>query len=345
LYWLTKTFTWAGGSSPGERHGHNVVAADFNLAMDLHLDQSPGGRYRSTDLGCTSCHDPHGRAFGGTQAGSLPVSVSGSYGEQPPPETTRGNYRLLGGVNYSGGKAAQDFSFTFGAPVARQDSNGSFGESDGSHVDYGAGMSEWCGNCHETVVHNNHAGAGNFEHPVGSTANFSNETAAMYNTYISTGDLLDTGTGTGNADTAYLQFVPFERGTSNPEQLNPTSRKGPNPSSRIMCLSCHRAHASAFRSIGRWDFDAAVLAESHPAEGDGGVSGRDVSHSYYGRNIAVEFGPDQGPFCEKCHGIIAEPPPEADPEHMWDPTPASLPDTSLPPLPGTDPILRGPFQP
>ena len=74
-----------------------------------------------------------------------------------------------------------------------------------------------------------------------------------------------------------------------------------------MCLTCHRAHASAFRSSGRWDFDAVLLAKSHPGPGDGGVSGNDVQHSYYGRNISVEFGPEQGPFCEKCHGLSPAP--------------------------------------
>jgi hypothetical protein len=69
-----------------------------------------------------------------------------------------------------------------------------------------------------------------------------------------------------------------------------------------MCLTCHRAHASAFRAAGRWDFDAVLLVDSHPAIGDSGVTGNDVLNSYYGRNIAGEFGSGQQAFCEKCHG-------------------------------------------
>ncbi|MCL7489802.1 MAG: hypothetical protein M8357_16675, partial [Desulfobulbaceae bacterium] len=144
-----------------------------------------------------------------------------------------------------------------------------------------------------------------FVHPSGSSETLNSEIVSMYNSYINTGDLMAsaTGTGTGDIATAYLQFVPFERGTNDTQLLDPTSTRGPNTNSRIMCLTCHRAHASAFSSIARWDFDAVLLADSHPAPGDGGLAGNDVHHSYYSRNIPLEFGSDQGPFCEKCHGL------------------------------------------
>jgi len=302
FFWLTKTFTWGGGASPDDSHGHNIIAQDFNLGEDLRLTQSPGGNYRSSALGCTSCHDPHGEVQGGTRRGRRPISVSGSYGEQPAAGTITGNYRLLGDARYEGGRAAGGFSFSYDAPIARQNINNRFGESDSSHVDYGTGMSEWCANCHEGILRNNHQGVtGGFAHPAGSSAMVSSERVTQYNTYIRTGDL------SGVSTSAYLQFVPFERGISDPRLLDPTSRQGPNTNARVMCLTCHRAHASAFSSIGRWDLDAVILAESHPAAGDGGVSGNDVYYSYYGRNIAVEFGPAQGPLCEKCHGISLEP--------------------------------------
>ena len=65
-----------------------------------------------------------------------------------------------------------------------------------------------------------------------------------------------------------------------------------------MCLTCHRAHASAFRSIGRWDLSASHLADSHPGSEAGGAEAR---NSYYGRDIAAEFGPYQRSLCNKCH--------------------------------------------
>jgi len=303
FYWLTKTFTWSGGTSPGDSHGHNVVAKDYNLSQDSNLTQSPGGSYQSADLGCTSCHDPHGKAKGGTSKGAPPVSVSGSYGEQPVAGTIRGNYRLLGDGFYAAGRG---FDFVYDAPVARQNINNRFGETDASHVDYGMGMSEWCGNCHQGILFNEHRNGGGFSHPSGTSETLSSEIINMYNSYINTGELLVAGWGSGELATAYLQFVPFERGINDPQSLDPTSRRGPSANSRLMCLTCHRAHASAFKSAGRWDFDAVLLAESHPSSGDGGLSGNDEYHSYYGRNIATEFGSDQGPFCEKCHGLSSD---------------------------------------
>lgn len=118
----------------------------------------------------------------------------------------------------------------------------------------------------------------------------------MYDIYLRSGDL------SGVSATAYLQFVPFERGTSTMQLLDPNSTQGPDLNSNVMCLSCHRAHASAFPNSGRWDFTASKLVDSHPAFGDVGASPTDPYYSYYGRDIAAEFGSGQGQFCEKCHG-------------------------------------------
>lgn len=296
FYWLTKNFSWLDGQSPGNEHGHNIVALDYNLLPDPVLFQAPGGTYPAARLGCTSCHDPHGQVRGGTPLGGQQISGSGSYGDQGAPGAIVGNYRLLGDSFYSGGTTAPGYSFTYGAPIARQSAVNKFGESDNSHVDYGSGMSEWCGNCHSGVLNTRHETAGGFEHPAGNSEKLESDIINNYNTYLRTGDF------SGTAANAYLQFVPFERGVSNSELLDPNSSQGPNANSNVMCLTCHRAHASAFDNIGRWDFKAALLSQSHPAVGDAGVTPTDVYYSYYGRDIASEFGSGQQQFCEKCHG-------------------------------------------
>jgi len=290
FYWMTRTFSWIGGSSPAARHGHDIVAQDFGLVADPNRIRGPGGNYPAAQLSCISCHDPHGRTGGGTQAGAAPVSVSGSYGELPAPGTSAGHYRLLGGQSYT----SNGYSFNNPVPLARQNPALPFSESSISHGDYGSGISAWCGNCHAAVISNKHElGASSFEHPVEGT--LESGIVNHYNSYIKTGDL------TGIKPTAYLQFVPFERGVSDPQLLDPTSSSGPDTASELNCLTCHRAHASAFRSAGRWDFSAVKLVDSHPALGDSGATASDVLNSYYGHNIAVEFGIDQGQFCEKCH--------------------------------------------
>lgn len=299
FYWLTKTFIWPTGSSSGQSHGHNIIARDFGLLQDSRLIQAPGGTYQAAFLGCTSCHDPHGRVNGGVKSGMPPVSKTGSYGSVPSPLTVSGNYRLLGDSQYTGGGLALGYKFIQDAPIARQSDTNNYGESDTSHVDYGSGMSEWCTNCHSDMLNNEHGAGAGFEHPSGDSAKLEQSFIDTYNSYLKTGDLA------GVVDTAYLQFVPFERGVQDRTLLDPNNTRGPDANSNVMCLTCHRAHASAFRAIGRWDFDAVLLADSHPAVGDSGVTGSDVLNSYYGRDIAGEFGSGQQSFCEKCHGTAS----------------------------------------
>lgn len=290
---MTKSFSWLNGASPDYDHGHNIVAADYNLFADPVQSIAPGGTFPSAKLGCTSCHDPHGQVEGGTAGGSLPVSKPGSYGAGNNPGSISGNYRLLGDSEY----VADGYSFNTDAPVALQSSVNKYQETDSSHVDYGSGMSEWCGNCHGGILNSEHkAGDGNFEHPSGDGELLEQEILAMYNSYVKSGDF------SGIAATSYLQFVPFERGTSSLQLLDPNSTAGPDATSNVMCLSCHRAHASAFPNAGRWDFTASLLVNSHPAIGDIGANTNDVYYSYYGRDIATEFGSGQGQFCQKCHG-------------------------------------------
>jgi len=294
FYWLTRSFSWLDGSSPGHDHGHNIVAVDHNLLADPLQSRAPGGTFPATQLGCTSCHDPHGQAGGGTRWGETPVSGSGSYGAEPPVGTVSGNYRLLGDSRY---QPTGGVSFNADAPVARQNSVSRFTETDSTHVAYGSGMSEWCGNCHAAMLGGNHQATGStFVHPAGRGAMLQQEQVTTYNSYLRTGDF------TGTAAMAYLQFAPFERGTATLQLLDPNSRQGPEASANVMCLTCHRAHASAFPDAGRWDFTASLLADSHPAVGDLGATVSDVYYSYYRRDIAAEFGAGQGQFCEKCHG-------------------------------------------
>ena len=271
-------------TSSADSHGHNVVAAEYGLNSDGGLAVAPGGNYPSSQLSCISCHDPHGQRAGDGN-GSIPVSRSGSYPGAASEDGAAGNYRLLGGREYG----TSGTSFSNDAPVAVAPTD--WRETDQNHVDYGSGMSEWCADCHSAMN-----GGGVAQHPAGETAVFSGETAAVYGAYIRTGEL------SGSPDSSYLALVPFERGDAEPSFLDPTSSLGPEPGvSNVMCLTCHRAHASAFRSMGRWDLNATLLAESHPAVGDDGAGADDAQNSYYGRDMVAEFGAYQRSLCNKCH--------------------------------------------
>jgi len=291
FYWLKKSFTWNTNGryyqSTGDSHGHNVIAADYGLNQDIKLNSAPGGTYPAAAMSCTSCHDPHGKT--GNADTIAVISVSGSYGELPPEGTIAGNYILLGGAGYSGGTQLSGITFTQPAPIAKANPR-KWTETDSNHTAYGSGMSEWCSNCHTDYLN------GNNKHSAGNSAKLNNDIASNYNSYVKTGDL------TGTKADAYLTLVPFELGTTDKSPLNPSSTSGPEAGkANVMCLTCHRAHASAFQNIGRWDFSATFIANSHPQPTDGGVSGNDALNSYYGRNMAAEFGQYQRQLCNKCH--------------------------------------------
>ncbi len=288
FYWLTRSYAWIqdgrARTSPADKHGHNVVAVDYGMGSDIDLAVAPGGNYPSSDLSCVSCHDPHGRRTGDGNGG-FPVDRSGSYQGDFPDGTFAGNFRLLGGLAYR----TSTTIFANDAPVATAPTY--WAETDDNHTDYGSGMSEWCTNCHSSMV-----GRGSSQHPSGRDAIFTERTASSYASYIQSGSF------SGAADTSFLALVPFERGVSDASLLDPASTTGPEAGvSNVMCLTCHRAHASAFQVAGRWDLSATLLADSHPAFGDNGAGASDARNSYYGRDLTADFGPYQRSLCNKCH--------------------------------------------
>jgi hypothetical protein len=272
FYWLTRTFSWTtpwGTTevSPGASHGHNVANRVFGIPVDPVLTTAPGGEFLSAQLGCTSCHDPHGNQ----------------------------NFRMLYdstmGPAYDG---ETRFTFTADAPVATGNAGttlvgGGGDESDIRHTVYKSGVSEWCANCHPALHETSGA---RFIHP--SNAMLTAPIADNYNGYVSSDD-----PNGGDPATSYLGLVPFEQVSVDLETVDPANAtEGPSGSDRVMCLTCHRAHASPFADAGRWDFTATFLeADSHPRTGDGGASARDVINRYYGRT----FTPNQRSLCNKCH--------------------------------------------
>jgi hypothetical protein len=302
-YWMMTTYssTFPRGTrmvtvtSPKDEHGHNVIAFDFGLDIEDTSDPngvantfSPGGNYPAASLACTSCHDPHGSGRTAANLGSTtdPIAGSGSYGEADPNDAILGNYRLLGDSDYV---APTSYAFVNDAPIARAK------DTAGSAVDYGQGMSEWCANCHgdynveSTLAH---------KHPASDTSHL-NGIAANYNAYVATGDM------TGSDTTSFDGLVPFERGEGDRTALSddPEGGPGPDSNSNVMCLTCHRAHASAFANAGRWDFEIELLTHSYALHDNGEI---DPNAAIYYKNgspvdIATTYGEYQRSLCNKCH--------------------------------------------
>ena len=303
FFWVQKDYSYIvrGNTvtSYGQDHGHSIVAFDYGLTKDPDRPTAPGGDYPSAYLGCSSCHDPHGTVTSRSGA----ISVSGSYGATPVGTTIAGNFRLLADQGYRTQTVTYDYPDN--KPPIAVSTNDSV--TDNHHTDYGKYMTAFCANCHGTFT-------GQQKHPVGptdgslskpqNTPGAGNYFYQTYNQYVKTGDFSGAGWPSPVGTGPYLELVPFERNTD--QGLTIDSTTGPNGSSNVMCLTCHRAHASAFESAGRWDFTAEFVAESHPAEGDINVD--DITPgtapeitAYYGRDMGQLFGEYQRSLCNKCH--------------------------------------------
>lgn len=309
----------------GERRGHNVVAADFGMTADVRMTTAAGGSYTPGTgrqaFHCSSCHDPHGRyrmqvdaakpnglGFAGpyaTSPATLPIAASGSYGEAPTATYAVGAYRLLAGQYYA---PASNTSVVFAndPPVAVAPQTYNAAETtDEVRVSYGTGMSEWCQNCHTSIhMTGYNTGVAGLRHPAGSTATLRASQINVYNTYISSGVVDPASTD------QYTSLVPFEQGQSATlvslaGRANPSSTIPADLNSAVMCLSCHRAHGTAFESMVRWDQNATFLTNATAFAPTGTRDAAQTRYGYYLRNVgpaANEIGAYQRSLCNKCHG-------------------------------------------
>ena len=316
--WLKKDYKWSPSGvqgfgedkSPGERHGHNIVARDYEYEPDSTLQYAPGGTYPSFDLSCISCHDPHGNyrrlADGAINTAGPPIIASGSYSGSPEPSSNGavGTYRLLAGKGYKPKSSGGVPVFTADPPAAVTPlfSNRAETNSD-TRIAYGSGMSEWCQNCHLQF-------SSSHTHPVGMNARLTNEVTNTYNNYLYSGNL------SGRAGASYTSMVPFELRTDDYSLLKRVAnsdnsvRSGPTGSANVMCLSCHRAHASGWDSIMRWNMKAEFIVydsvypgtdKSVPKEYSQGRLSVETQKTFYDRPATL-YAPYQRSLCNKCHG-------------------------------------------
>lgn len=229
----------------GQHAGHSVVAPMYGLYEDTDFPTAPGGSYPSSELGCTSCHDPHGNC----------------------------NFRMLyGAEDIQGGL----FTFINPAPIAEGLPVNLLGIEEGqtAHTAYKSGMSDWCANCHG--AYHDLVGGDYFEHPFDAALSF--DYINRYNSY----DGAQNPSG-GSSTTSYLVDVPFEDSLA-----TITSTQGPTTGSKLVCVSCHRAHGTSAPRSTRWDMRVRYLDD------DGLASGSWPIPDPWGF-------PNQPQLCLKCH--------------------------------------------
>ena len=325
--WLKKSYSWILESdsstedSPGERHGHNIIAGDFGYVQDSTHTVAPGGSYPSANLHCSSCHDPHGKYRrnndGTITVSGKPIKGSGSYSNSAAPDDnfTVGVYRMLGGIGFTP-KSLSTNAFVNGPPASvAPDIYNRAETTTQTRVAYGRDMSEWCINCHT-----NYADAGSSSshlHPAGNSAKLGTIISENYNSYIKTGDF------TGTSVSAYLSLIPFEEGVDDHtvttySQLRAHAKnddsflQGPPNNANVSCISCHRAHASGWDGAGRYDFKSSFITVANvagaaaypdPAINPDAAMGRtavETQKAYYDRP-AASFSIYQRSLCNKCH--------------------------------------------
>lgn len=318
--WLKKTYTWtsAFGALPstsfGDAHGHNIVSLEYGYSPDAVKAFSPGGMYPANALSCISCHDPHGsyrrNADGSITTAGTPIHDSGSESDSPDPDAGKsvGVYRLLGGVGYYPRSLYSSLAFSANPPAAVAPTQFNRSESvTPTRVAYGSGMSEWCRNCHSTI-HTSLA-PGSLTHPAGDTASLGAAVIERYVSYVKTGDF------SGQEATSWDSLVPFESGTTRYETLKTiaatASTRGPNMNDgtpKVMCLSCHRAHASGWDGATRWNTKTSAIAYGGKYDQYGelyqpygqGRSAAESARAYYDK-AATTFATLQEGLCFKCH--------------------------------------------
>lgn len=319
--WLKKTYTWFNSlgsttlqQSTGNSHGHNIVAMDYGYDMDYDKPKAPGGNYPSTALSCTSCHDPHGKyrrkVDGSITTSTVPIKGSGSLVRSADPDSQNavGVYRLLGGIGYFPKSLGPSNAFSNNPPAAlAPDVYNSAENVTQTRVAYGSGMSEWCRNCHADI--HTDLTPNTLKHPSGSMGALGVSIAGWYDQYVKDGDL------SGSENNAFLSLVPFEIGSTDYTMvLKPivsmTPAKGPSLTDgtpQVMCLSCHRAHASGWDGSMRWNNRSPYIAYlgRYSQTGDiqpygQGRSELEAQAAYYNRP-ATAFGYNQSQLCYKCH--------------------------------------------
>ena len=136
---------------------------------------------------------------------------------------------------------------------------------------------------------------------------------ANYDAYVGSGNL------TGTNATAYDSIVPFQTDNTTDYALlkslsvnDGSVKTGPATSDRVMCLSCHRAHASGFEYMGRWNNAGELIAVDGVWPGTDSPStvanqakyaqGRTVAETTKAYNDKpMTYGSYQRSLCNKCH--------------------------------------------
>lgn len=312
-------FYW---SNMNPRNGHNPVFSKGSMAVPtskqmasdpILRNRPPGGEIKDGEWSCHSCHGSHSRfdadvtAWRQVKRKVNNINVTGdvsSYGvettegsvnQDPTCEPIKSNSRgdILGDVYLN---ARRDGNLLEGADLFRP-------ESDSNKNVYRGGFSSFCSACHGEFH------GGNSESSSSSASG--NMVGGQWVRHPST---LRLGESVEYGVAAYSAMVRNTQGT-NPNPVGydwkyplvkadydffvkssgaSSQSRSISGDDRIMCLTCHKAHATPFSNMTRWDTTTHAFIRNgetdfagEPSQGDNPAYGCGKCHQMGGRNAFV----------------------------------------------------------
>jgi len=149
--------------------------------------------------------------------------------------------------------------------------------------------------------------SGNYVHPVDE--GLGGTIQANYEQYVGSGNM------TGSAGSSFLSLIPFATNTSDYTALatlavnDDTQLGGPGSTDQVMCLSCHRAHASGFEYMLRFGYQyefmtknsSYLCADAYGNDACGRGRTEQEMTIAYGDRPATDWATYQRVLCNKCH--------------------------------------------
>ena len=254
-------FTYLFGGGAKDAKGHNVHGFSPSINVDSLIIPVPGnpppGYDAALDYGgwapngntnnplmCAGTNGCHGnrseiiplRSIAGAHHANDAVLQFGSISQAGQGATVGTSYRFLYGVQ---GGEDSDWEATFTAATDHNEYKGEVWGARGNDPRADHTMSSLCSTCHGSFHAAGPTGIGSGTSPwIRHPTDVGMVTTGEFSTY------------------AYTQQVPVARVTI-PNSPNATVASADNRI--VMCLSCHRAHASANDDSLRWQYDATMV--------------------------------------------------------------------------------------
>jgi hypothetical protein len=225
-------------STTVDNTGHNIFSTNLDDTPPALGNTPPGGSALTDQVRCAGtwgCHGHNGRQSGDTAVDNQIMGIKGAHhGNDTPPlggslTNVADNYRFLLGIK---GKEDADWEEDV-VNTSHNEYKGAIGFSDTFTISY------LCGECHGNSggegFHNS-TGVGTtspwLRHPTDII--LPSDASKEYKNY-----------------TSYSMVAPVAR--PNPDSVSDTTKVTPGIDI-VMCLSCHRAHASPNFKMMRWDY-------------------------------------------------------------------------------------------